>query len=61
MSILTKEEFIKVLEAHDWLYAYSDDHKVYTEGKREARVIQELVENDAYLMGVYESFTGEGL
>ena len=32
---MTKEEYQKLLESHDWYYHYSDDHRVWKRGQKE--------------------------
>lgn len=38
------ELYIKSLKAHDWFYEYSDDHRVWTRGKDQRRIILNLRE-----------------
>ena len=33
------------LESHDWFYAYSDDHRVWSAGSREGRRLGELIDS----------------
>lgn len=36
-STTTTEEYQKLLDAHDWWYMMSDDHRVYTKGENERK------------------------
>ena len=40
--IPTLEDFIKDLEAHDWTYAFSDDHRVFDRGERAERNLMSI-------------------
>tara|TARA_R100000773_G_scaffold22815_1_gene20105 strand:- start:12668 stop:12925 length:258 start_codon:yes stop_codon:yes gene_type:complete len=37
------DELEKALKAHDWTYAYSDDHRVWKRGQAERERIDELL------------------
>lgn len=36
------DEYIAALQAHDWYYSYSDDHRVWKSGFENARQLQEM-------------------
>lgn len=53
---MNKEEFLKLLEAHDWWYMMSDDHRYYTKGSAEWRVINNAMTENPELKKVYEIY-----
>lgn len=38
--------FVKRLKAHDWYYAFSDDHSVWTRGERERNTLRGIAKSD---------------
>lgn len=48
---MTVEEFEKLCLDHDWYYEYSDDHRVWTQGKNQRTAIWEA----------YSDLIGKGL
>jgi hypothetical protein len=36
---MTLDEYTAALKRHDWFYEYSDDHKVWTRGREQARAL----------------------
>ncbi len=38
---MTLEQYIAALKAHDWYYEYSDDHRIWTEGRDHKAKIRE--------------------
>ena len=42
IPIESKEEYESLLKAHDWYYAYSDDHSVWDKGFRQFYKLVEL-------------------
>ena len=46
---MTKEEFIKLVQSHDWYYHYSDDSRYYNAGRVSANnIMSALKENPEY-------------
>lgn len=46
---MTKEDYIKLLDLHDWTYEFSDDHRWYKKGKAEADRLKALAaSNDEF-------------
>jgi len=43
---MTNEQFFKLLQKHDWTYMMSDDHRYYTKGSDESRVLQAASQED---------------
>jgi hypothetical protein len=45
---MTLDELERLMQSHDWLYGYSDDHRVWQAGKaaeaRLERICQELMD-----------------
>lgn len=54
---MNEKQYLKLLEEHDWLYYYSDDHSVWKKGKQTADKINDLAESDPRLKAVYDSYT----
>jgi hypothetical protein len=40
---MTKEQFTKLLDSHDWDYEMSDDHGVYVRGSAQEATILQVV------------------
>ncbi len=36
------DEYIKLLKQHDWTYDYSDDHRAWTKGKEQRKVLTQM-------------------
>jgi len=56
---MSQEEFLKLLETHDWFYMYSDDHRYYTKGSDESARIQAIMKDDKELQEVYKNYVEE--
>ncbi len=41
---MTKEEYERLLDKHDWYYMFSDDHRIYEEGVRQERELKAQTE-----------------
>jgi len=41
-NVISKEEYIKLIENHDQYYMMSDDNRVYTAGYKEEQQIRQL-------------------
>tara|TARA_B110001454_G_scaffold196029_1_gene198658 strand:+ start:43 stop:273 length:231 start_codon:yes stop_codon:yes gene_type:complete len=53
------QEFYDYLNAHDWGYHYSDDHRQWTKGRDNAHVIKRLVavnKHDPRFDALYKQF-----
>jgi hypothetical protein len=56
---MTLQEFYDYLNAHDWGYQYSDDHRQWIKGRDNAHVIRRIVaanENDPRFAALYTQF-----
>ena len=53
---MSKEEFLKLLETHDWWYMMSDDHRYYRKGHSEWQVISNAMSENPELKKVYEEY-----
>ena len=40
-----RSEFAKKIKFHDWYYGYSDDHSIWTRGRKEAETLREMHTN----------------
>jgi len=56
---MNKEQFLDLLQSHDWFYMMTEDFKVYNAGHREAQVIKEAMESNSELEEVYAQFTAD--
>ena len=56
---MNKEDFLKLLNAHDWYYMYSDDHSVWRRGKDEAQVIFAAMRDNKELGELYQNYKKE--
>ena len=54
---MTKQDFVQMLESHDWTYERSDDHSKWVRGCEQRRKIlevkQQLGEDGQYLFDKY--------
>ena len=55
---MTPTEFKTLLLDHDWTYMYSDDHRVYTKGRKEAETIQHHMRNNELFTKMYGEYRG---
>ena len=53
-SIMNKEEFVKMLNKHDWWYSNSDDTRVWIRGHEELNIIQKTIKDHPELEPIYE-------
>jgi hypothetical protein len=53
---MTKEEYFKLLNNHDWFYDYSDDHRVWTAGREASERIRYYALQSEEFMVMYKSF-----
>lgn len=53
---MDKEQFIKMLESHDWSYRRSDDPSVYRKGEKSKREIYAAKRDNPELEKVYEYY-----
>ncbi len=51
---MTKDEFIQLLDKHDWWYSNSDDTRVWTRGSLELNKIQKVIIEHPELAPIYE-------
>jgi len=51
---MSKEEFAKLLEDHDWFYNMSDDPWVWTRGNQERLKIENLCKENPEFQKMYE-------
>lgn len=56
---MNSEEFMNMLERHDWYYAYSDDHRVWTKGREESDAIYKAMTDDVELRELYRNYKTE--
>lgn len=53
MSKITKEEYQKMLDNHDWYYELSDDMTVYRAGKQSLSELIRIAFEDEELLAMY--------
>lgn len=51
---MTLDEYERQLRAHDWWYAMSDDHRVFTKGDAEQKRLRQLANSDAAYRVLYD-------
>lgn len=57
--MLTKVEFMEMLKNHDWYYQFSDDHRYWTRGTKEAEEIQKAIDKQPEFHEVYLKYLDE--
>lgn len=53
---MTPEDFMALLQRHDWFYDYSDDHAVWQKGNGEWLKISKQIVSDPTLRKIYDAF-----
>lgn len=56
---MSPDEYLKLLENHDWHFQMSDDYKVYSRGRDEEVKIHALKKQFPELKQVYDKFIEE--
>lgn len=56
MGKITKEEFIKLLDNHDWTYRYSDDPSMEKRGRAKEMNIKSAIENQPEFQKIYADY-----
>ena len=54
MENITKEQYAKMLDSHDWYYQFSDDHRVYRAGEANRRKLEHYAKIDGDCAAMYE-------
>lgn len=54
---MTKEEYFKDLEIHDWYFAYSDDFGVYSRGKENVKKLYNAALHNDILMNMFNDYS----
>ena len=49
-------EFFKLLTDHDWTYNYSDDHRAWTKGSKEAFIIKDILQEVPLYTKMYKDY-----
>jgi len=55
-SNITATQFLNELNAHDWHYGYSDDHKAYTAGSENSQRLAAIAETSKELNSLYRAY-----
>lgn len=50
-------EFFKLLTDHDWTYNYSDDHRAWTKGSKEAQRLQATMQEVPLYAKMYKDYS----
>lgn len=50
---MTREAYAALLQAHDWHYGMSDDHKVFLKGDRQREELKNHAENNPEYRAMY--------
>lgn len=61
---MSKEEFIQLLQSHDWYYHFSDDHSVWLRGIAEEKQLLAIARSSVEFAKMYDDawakhFTGK--
>ena len=56
MDMINEQEFLNMLENHDWYYEYSDDHSQWTKGRQQRAAIMMAIQADETLRPLYDKF-----
>ena len=59
MECDTPEDFLEILNKHDWYYDYSDDHRVWTRGHDNWKLICRIREKDEMFEKIYQAYIQE--
>lgn len=52
---MTLPEYITALKSHDWFYEQSDDHSVWTRGKKAAQLLRQAQQSLDPLGGLWNA------
>lgn len=55
-STVTAEQYLAELEAHDWYYEYSDDHRDWKKGNEHAKLLRSLREGNEELEALHSAY-----
>ena len=50
-------KFFKLLTDHDWTYNYSDDHRAWTKGSKEAQRLQAIMQEVSLYAKMYKDYS----
>ena len=56
MGMINEQEFLNMLESHDWYYEYSDDHSQWNKGRQQRAAIMMAIQADETLLPLYDKF-----
>ena len=59
MNVINEQEFLKMLENHDWYYEYSDDHSQWNKGRQQRAAIMMAIQADETLRHLYNKFRNQ--
>lgn len=54
--MMSEEDYLKLLKAHDWTYHYSDDPSVWKKGTQTSQTLMSLAKNNANLEVMYRNY-----
>jgi len=54
---MTKQQFWRLCKAHDWTYMYSDDARVYRQGRTESEVLADAVKAHPELISILSQWS----
>lgn len=53
------DEYIKLLQSHDWFYNYSDDHRVWRAGEEQYKKIMALAKEHDPSFEIFRQYMKE--
>lgn len=56
MNNISLKDYWNMLAQHDWFYEYSDDHRMYCEGRDNAQKLWQLAERDPAYKDLYIAY-----
>jgi hypothetical protein len=59
---MDREQFIQMLESHDWYYMFSDDHQQWTKGRQErAEIMMAIQANEREMRPIFEQYLKDNI
>ena len=56
---MSNQEFLKMLQAHDWYYGYSDDHGAWRKGQQQWQRISAALKAHPELRETFDTYKKE--
>jgi hypothetical protein len=56
MNIKDINDYVRLLDTHDWFFEYSDDHSVWTKGKKAQTILTNKFKQSPVYEELYSAF-----